>query len=150
MIRGSCLCGGVTFEIDGAPFWSHYCHCSRCRKASGAAFSAPLFVPAAALRFTAGQELVTRYAHPGTRYRTHFCRVCGSGVPAVSWDGPEFLRAVPLGALDDDPRSPPLGHIYVGSKAPWHSIGDALPQFEEMPSAEVQAELLARTTRRES
>ena len=50
MIRGSCLCGGVAFEIDGAPLWSHYCHCSRCRKVSGAAFSAPLFVPAAAFR----------------------------------------------------------------------------------------------------
>jgi hypothetical protein len=47
-----------------------------------------------------------------------------------------------LGALDDDPQCPPRGHIYVGSKAPWYEIHDSLPRFDEMPSAEFQAELL--------
>lgn len=149
MTRGSCLCGGVRFEIDGAPLWSHYCHCSRCRKISGSAFTAPLFVPAAALRFTAGEELVTRYAHPGTRYASHFCRICGSKLPAVHGSGGEPFRAVPLGALDDDPRCPPRGHIYVGSKAPWFTIGDGLPEFEEMPPAEVQADLLRQVLGRD-
>ncbi len=144
MIRGSCLCGGVVFEIDGEPLWSHYCHCSRCRKSSGSAGAAPLFVPAAALRVTSGADLVTRYALPGTGYATHFCRVCGSPTPAVDWRGNEPFRVVPLGALDDDPRCPPLGHIYVASKAPWHTIEDGLPAFEEMPSGEVQAELLQK------
>jgi hypothetical protein len=27
--------------------------------------------------------------------------------------------------------SGPSHHIFVGSKAPWYEIGDALPQFEE-------------------
>lgn len=41
MIKGSCLCGKVKFQISGEPFSLSYCHCSRCRKAAGV-FSAVL------------------------------------------------------------------------------------------------------------
>ena len=33
-IRGSCLCGGVRFEIDRACGPAEFCHCNRCRKLS--------------------------------------------------------------------------------------------------------------------
>jgi hypothetical protein len=38
-----------------------------------------------------------------------------------------------MGALDDDPGVRPREHIFVGSKAPWDEITDALPQHGEMP-----------------
>jgi len=38
---------------------------------------------------------------------------------------------VSAGALDDDPGVPLSGHIFVGSKAPWYTITDNLPQHEE-------------------
>jgi len=44
MIRGSCLCGGVKFEITRAVGPFELCHCARCRKASGSAFVAGLGV----------------------------------------------------------------------------------------------------------
>lgn len=37
MIRGSCLCGGVTFEVTKVEGPFEVCHCNRCRKLSGAA-----------------------------------------------------------------------------------------------------------------
>jgi hypothetical protein len=36
-IRGSCLCGGVPFELTGPPLWTSWCHCTRCRKAGAMA-----------------------------------------------------------------------------------------------------------------
>jgi hypothetical protein len=39
MMRGSCLCGGVRFEVDRAVGPFELCHCSRCRKASGSALA---------------------------------------------------------------------------------------------------------------
>ena len=39
MIRGSCLCGAIRYEIAGPFEDMRHCHCSRCRKAHGAAFS---------------------------------------------------------------------------------------------------------------
>jgi hypothetical protein len=41
---------------------------------------------------------------------------------------------VTFGTLVDPPTICPRAHIFVGSKAPWFSISDGLPQFEEFPS----------------
>jgi len=38
MLKGSCLCGGVKYEIDGGLGAVTNCHCSLCRKMSGSAF----------------------------------------------------------------------------------------------------------------
>lgn len=143
MLHGSCLCGGVKFVVERDPLWSHHCHCSRCRKSSGSAFNVPLIVPLDAVRFIEGKDLVSRFELPGSEYATNFCRTCGSSVPAVEPKG-HPVAAVPMGSLDDDPDSPPIGHIYVGSKAPWHTIADDLVQAEEMPTPEMMAELHKR------
>jgi hypothetical protein len=61
-----------------------------------------------------------------------FCRRCGSNVPSDHIPG---FVIVPLGNLDDDPGVRPLAHIFVGSKAPWYEIADALPQHAEYAPA---------------
>jgi hypothetical protein len=35
MLKGSCLCGGVRYEVEGPFEIMAYCHCVQCRKASG-------------------------------------------------------------------------------------------------------------------
>jgi hypothetical protein len=62
--RGGCLCGEVAFEVEG-PF-DHFlnCHCSRCRKASGAAHSCEVIVKASALRWLRGEASVARFDLP--------------------------------------------------------------------------------------
>jgi hypothetical protein len=62
-LRGSCLCGGVRFEIDGPLMRSSHCHCRQCQKAHGAPFRTRAPVAAADFRFLAGEELVST---PGT------------------------------------------------------------------------------------
>jgi len=77
--RGSCLCGEVAFEVEG-PFERFVnCHCSRCRKATGAAHSSEVIVAAAALRWLRGEAAVMRFDLPQARsFATAFCRICGS------------------------------------------------------------------------
>jgi hypothetical protein len=129
-MTGSCLCGAVAYELEGPPVWAHNCHCQRCRKARGAAFASNLFVPIDALRYTRGEALVERYRPPDAeRFTSCFCRVCGSPLPYRN--EPRDVAVVPMGSLDDDPGLTPRAHIYVGSKAPWFTISDALPQHEE-------------------
>lgn len=125
--RGSCLCGAVTFVVEGAPLRAYNCHCSRCRKARAAAFASNLFVAADGLRLVQGTELLASYKVPEARFfTTVFCRRCGSKMPRVS---PERgIAIVPLGSLDDDPGIRPQRHIFVGSKAPRYDITDDLPQ----------------------
>jgi hypothetical protein len=98
-------------------------------------------VPRGAVQFTKGTELVSRYELPDAGYATNFCRVCGCSVPAARPNDDHPVDGVPLGSLDDDAERPPVGHIFVASKAPWHTITDELPQVEELPSPEDMARL---------
>ena len=133
MIRGSCLCGGVKFEIARAVGPFELCHCSRCQKASGSAFLAGLGVRRDDFRLIAGRELIKTYEAPvrdtPPGYRTCFCTRCGSPVPDPTVEGPWF--EVPAGALDDDPQLRPDKHIFVEVKSPWFVITDGLPQLDK-------------------
>jgi hypothetical protein len=126
-IRGSCLCGSVTFEA-ALPFDRFvYCHCSRCRKATGTAHAASAAVGVAAFRWLLGEEHVSRFDLPTARsFATSFCRRCGSPLPHATRSGREVI--IPAGVLDDDPVSKPDRHAHWESRAPWYVHGDGLPE----------------------
>ena len=65
---GSCLCGSVKYEITGNMGMFQYCHCSRCRKITGSAHAANLFVSPADFHWLAGEEVVERYEPAHTKY----------------------------------------------------------------------------------
>jgi hypothetical protein len=132
VLKGSCLCQGVAFEIDGAIKDPLYCHCSMCRKAHGTAFRARGKVLAKAFRWLRGEELVRYYESSPGNYRG-FCSVCGSNLIS-KLDAKPAVYGLALGVLDDDPQVRPICHVYVGSKAPWFEITDPLPQYEVLPS----------------
>ncbi|OWT80182.1 MULTISPECIES: GFA family protein [unclassified Achromobacter] len=127
MLRGSCLCQGVAFEIAGAVTDLLYCHCAMCRKAHGSAFRARGRVNAAEFRWTRGEDLVRFYESSPGQHRG-FCSVCGSNL-LTKFDADSTSLGLALGALDDDPVARPQRHVHVESKAPWHQITDDLPQL---------------------
>jgi hypothetical protein len=131
MLRGSCLCGEVRYEISGKLTGALNCHCSMCRKAHGAAFRSRARVHAADFKWVKGEALITWFESSPGNHRG-FCSQCGS--PLLSrFDQSKSVYGLPLGALDDDPGVKPAVHIYVASKAPWYDIMDTLPQFAELP-----------------
>ena len=128
-VAGSCLCGGVRFEIT-APFRrANVCHCSRCRKHSGGAGLAQGRIPREGFRLLSGAELIEIY-RPDEGMAKAFCRRCGSSLFGGRWpDGPEI--SVRLGALDADAGITPQYHSFVGSKASWEQLPeDGLPRFD--------------------
>jgi hypothetical protein len=131
MIRGSCLCGAVEFELDRAEGPFELCHCSSCRKASGSAFVAGLGVKACDFRMLSGAEIIRTYEAPVRErpppYRVAFCSRCGSPVPNPPPNADWF--EIPAGLLDDDPMLRPDKHIFVECKSPWFAISDSLPQL---------------------
>jgi hypothetical protein len=130
--RGSCLCGGIAYVVEGEPLRWWTCHCGRCRKARSAAYASNLFTTAEGLRFVRGEDLAVSYKVPEAKvFAQVFCRTCGSPIPRVDRD--RDLAIVPASALDDDPGVRPQAHIFVGSKAPWDEISDAVPQHAEYP-----------------
>jgi hypothetical protein len=129
-VRGSCLCGEVAWEVTGPLEMMSHCHCSRCRKAHGAAFATFLMCTPDAFRLLRGRERMGRYESSPGLYRV-FCTGCGGVVPNP--EPVQGLIGIPAGPLDDDPGARPVAHLFVGSKAPWYEITDALPQLEGFP-----------------
>lgn len=130
MVKGSCLCGGVQFELGGELGPMAHCHCSMCRKSHGTAFGTFLGADTANFRWLKGEELVGSYQSSPGGYRG-FCRNCGSSLAIPNPGEPKIF--IPVGTLDDDPGERPAAHIFVASKADWDEINDDLPQFDEYP-----------------
>lgn len=127
--RGGCLCGSVRYEISGTLGATGHCHCSMCRKSHGAAFATWASVDPNQFRWLSGAKCVETYESSPGVHRC-FCKKCGSPL-AASQAGE--IREVVLGTVDGDPGVRPRAHIFVGSRAPWYTIEDDLPQFEEWP-----------------
>lgn len=133
MISGGCLCGKIQYEIRGPLGRSVFCHCSRCRKASGSvvAFNAP--VAAADLVIVAGEQCLKSFDNPVVS--RFFCGECGSQLFSRRAGAPDVLR-MRLGTLDDAPANGPQAHIFTDSKIPWFDACDDAPKYAQMPPAE--------------
>jgi len=130
MTRGTCLCGAVQYEFTQPLTMMMHCHCSMCRKHHGASFATFVAAPLSAFRWIAGEDAVARYKSSEQGVRS-YCRRCGSVAPTLS---PKAGFAVaPAGNLDGDLGLRPQVHMFVGSKAPWYTITDSLPQHEAIP-----------------
>lgn len=132
VLRGSCLCAAIAYEVTEPLRVVHNCHCGRCRKARAAAHTTNGFTSADGVRFVRGEEQIATFKPPGAKSFTHaFCRGCGSGVPRVNRE--RGVASIPMGSLDDDPGRGADDHIYVAYAAPWYTIADELPRYEEAP-----------------
>lgn len=129
LLRGSCLCGLVAYEVPDSFEYSLYCHCSNCRRATGAAAKPFAAIKSNRLTFVSGGDQIMRYGG-GTNHDAH-CERCGSLLYSLVRDG-TYLH-VTLGTLIDSPTIRPTAHIFMGSKAPWDDVCDGLPQFDRFP-----------------
>lgn len=129
-VHGSCLCGTVRYEVS-PPFDKFlYCHCSRCRKATGTAHAANVVVKPEAFRWEAGEDNVVRYDLSSARsFATAFCKTCGSPMPHLTRSGLRVI--VPAGTFDEALGAKPDIHAYWGSRADWYEGDPDLAKVEE-------------------
>ena len=133
-LRGSCLCGGVRFEVTEELGGVRYCHCASCKKLSGGAGTINGRASSAAVRVVAGEELLRTFQPEEGSAKT-FCSRCGSNLFGGGWpDAPQ--ASVRLSALDTPFDRKPEAHIFVRSVAPWETLPeDGLERFETRPGA---------------
>jgi len=123
---GGCVCGAVTYAIDGDLPDGVSCHCSICRKVFSGAGSAVTWLPAGRFSWTGGQEAVSRF-EANSGYFVHFCSKCGSTLGA----GYQDAVCITLGTLDGNPPVRIALHQHVASKADWDEIGGDAPQYPD-------------------
>jgi hypothetical protein len=128
-LRGSCLCGGVRFEVAEAPATLRFCHCESCKKLSGSIGTVNGRVPSTAIRILEGADLLQTFRPAGGSAKT-FCRSCGSNLFGGGWPDSE-TASVRASALDEPFEARPSAHLYVRSVAAWETLpDDGLDRFE--------------------
>jgi len=129
-LTGGCMCGAVRFELTEPPRGALYCHCKRCQRRTGSAFSASAQVVPGSLRITDGEAKIRSWMPPDG-WSKSFCGECGSQLFATSAGDPDVI-GVRMGAFDDDPGVRPSAHQFVAYAASWQPLpDDALPRFPE-------------------
>ncbi len=123
MAKGVCNCGAVAFEIDVPLADVYVCHCSICRRYSGAHGVAVVVVPNAAFRWVRGADQIRLWDKPDADWQAHFCGTCGSALPGPNDPERMFVPAGLIAEGGDDLAV--AHHIFVESKAAWDQIGDA-------------------------
>jgi hypothetical protein len=88
MLTGSCLCGGVAYEVDAAVGPIAHCHCATCRKAHGSAFSSVSSVPRDKFRWTKGTNLLASYESSPGKVRPVFAQSAVHRLSPSGQDGP--------------------------------------------------------------
>jgi hypothetical protein len=121
-MQGSCLCGGVRFEVTEPFVRVSYCHCTSCKKLSGGAATANGRARTDAIRILEGEELLRSYQPEEGSAKT-FCSACGSNLFGAGWPKTEYA-SVRLTALDTPFDRKPELHTYVRSVAPWETLPD--------------------------
>ena len=129
MYTGSCLCGGVKFEISQEIGPIQICHCIQCRKAQGSAIVTNAPVQEENFKFISGGDLLSSFESSPGKQR-FFCKVCGSPIYSKTTKLPGVLR-IRAGTIDGDIDTKAMAHLYVAHKANWYEITDDFPRFAE-------------------
>lgn len=117
---GRCLCGKVSYTLEGDPIATAVCHCSHCQRQGGSAFSVNLI--AMSSQMTVNGELAA-YEERGEKgdqvyVRRRFCSTCGSPILSeiVLSEG---VIAVKAGTLDDVSDVKPTVEAWCVDRQPW-------------------------------
>ncbi len=129
MPSGTCLCGVFKYTVTGSFGDVRYCHCSKCRRGNGTAFSANARVQKSQWTLEGPKDKVTEFEHTPGMFKA-FCARCGSPLYARSSQAPNDIR-IRLGSFDGNLDVNITGHVWTSSKATWYTIEDSIPCYPE-------------------
>lgn len=130
MLTGGCFCGRIRYEATGAPFHETNCHCSICRRTTGAPFVAWFSVPRSMFKLVRGEPSRFKSSAKGTR---SFCPHCGTQLTFEHEDYADEIDVTTC-SLDDPDRLAPKDHTRTSSKLGWIKLADGLPEYREARS----------------
>lgn len=129
--EGGCLCGAVRYRSNAAPIRGVICHCSMCRKHSGAPVLAFVHFPRESFRWLKDEP--TRY--PSSEFAQRgFCSICGSTL-SMHEDVLGDRVQVAVGSLDEPDRVKMDDHVWTKEQISWFKLDDRLPRFPASSTA---------------
>jgi len=129
MPKGQCHCGAVHYEMPAETIHKALCHCSDCRRHSGA--------PAVAWGLVSKDDLKvdgeTKEYASSDNGRRHFCPECGTALfytNDVIFPGQVDVQ---VATLDDPDAIKPDAQIQVAERIGWMERLDQMPAFQRYP-----------------
>jgi hypothetical protein len=125
---GGCFCGAIRYAFTDV-FDAGYCHCSICRRSSGAALMSFANTPAAGFALTRGAP---RFFASSPEFERGFCPDCGTVMFTRSIDPARWnMVSVHQGTLEAPEQLAPAMHICISDRLPWLHVQDTLPRFDD-------------------
>ena len=107
------------------------CHCTDCKKNTGAAYATILFFKDEQVSFLSGETSSFQYnADSGNKKTKEFCSKCGSLVYGINTGRPG-IKSIYIGVLDDCSFASPQFNIYTTRALPFVPIDESLDNFEK-------------------
>jgi hypothetical protein len=126
--KGSCLCGGITFSVEGFDKQAANCYCTMCRKFHGASFGT--LVGVSGLQWLSGEGLLKHFTASNGTVRT-FCHECGASlgfrIKGATIEDVELAIAT----FDEDIPVKINAQIYTKYKANWCHLQSDVAIFVE-------------------
>jgi hypothetical protein len=125
--EGGCFCRAIRYRFVDV-FDAGYCHCSICRRMSGAPVIAWVNTPRANFELTHGE---VRFVASSERFRRSFCGECATqmwteSIERQQWD----MVSVHHGTIDRAIEIEPAIHLCFADRLPWLRLDDRLPTVE--------------------
>jgi len=127
---GRCHCGAIHYQVSGDPMHVALCHCSDCRRSSGAPMVSWAAFTDTALVVTKGSPKTINSSGAAMR---SFCPDCGTGLFYHNAEVLPGIVDIQSATLDDPNVFPPLVHIQTAERLGWMKDLDSLPAFERFP-----------------
>ena len=130
MLEGGCHCGAIRYRVEGDPVYHALCHCSDCRRATGA--------PAVSWALFRNENFEILTGEPSIyasseNARRHYCAACGASLFYTNETIFPDMTDIQSATLDDPGALPLQIHVQTAERVPWMKDIDALPQFERYP-----------------
>lgn len=129
-MEGGCHCGALRYQISGNPLSASLCHCSDCRRHSGAPAVAWGMFRQEQVRVTRGEARLYPSSEHGRRF---FCPDCGTGLFYENAADLPGMIDVQTGTLDDPAALPPRLQVQMAERLGWLEEMSALPAHHRFP-----------------
>lgn len=130
VLEGGCLCGAIRYRAIAAPIRGVICHCSMCRRHSGAPALSFVHFPANSFTWVRGKPAL--YQSSGFAQRG-FCANCGSTL-SMHEEVLADRMLIAVGSLDEPNQVRMDDHVWTKDQISWFRIDDALPRFRTSSS----------------
>ncbi|MEZ5376075.1 MAG: GFA family protein [Acidimicrobiales bacterium] len=122
---GRCLCGQLSYEVQGDVMATVVCHCDHCQRQSGGAFSVNLVITEDQIDVTGELATFEDRGESGDAVYVHrrFCGSCGSPIYSALVE-PAGIIALKAGTLDDRSTVAPSAQVWTDHKQAWVDLAE--------------------------